>query len=185
MKTVILYGTTEGQTRKVAEFAATELKKKGDDVTVVDAAALPDAFDVKRYDLVVIAASLHAGHFQTPVVHAARHHREALNGMFSVFLPVSLSAASNDPLDRKGLDECVARFQHDTGWSPHELHHIAGAFRFAEYDYFKRWAMRLIAWDRGIKVDPSKDLELTDWKDLAGYLEQLHASAASQTALAL
>ena len=36
---LVLYGTTEGQTRKIAEVLATELRGRGADVDLVDAAA--------------------------------------------------------------------------------------------------------------------------------------------------
>ena len=41
MKILLLYGTTEGQTRKVSEFVANKLRSYGDVVTMLDATALP------------------------------------------------------------------------------------------------------------------------------------------------
>lgn len=40
MKVVVLYGTTEGQTRKIAEFAADKLRVMGDEVTLMDASTV-------------------------------------------------------------------------------------------------------------------------------------------------
>ena len=54
----------------------------------------------------------------------------------------------------------------DTGWTPGQILHVAGAFRFTEYDFFKGWVMRLIAKEKKVEVDPHRDLELTDWPAL-------------------
>ena len=81
----------------------------------------------------------------------------------TAFLPVSLSAASKDADDIKGLEECIRRFTTDTGWKPGEIHNVIGAFKYTQYDFFKRWGMKLIAYQKGVSTDASHDLELTDW----------------------
>ena len=45
--------------------------------------------------------------------------------------------------------------------------HVAGAFRFTQYDFFKSLAMRWIAHSKGEVVDPHADREYTDWAALA------------------
>ena len=60
-------------------------------------------------------------------------------------LSVSLSAAGTDAEDWAGIHKCVAQFEADTGWIPGRVEHVAGAFRFSEYDFFRAWAMRRIA----------------------------------------
>jgi hypothetical protein len=61
------------------------------------------------------------------------------------------------------------------------VHHIAGAFRFAEYDFFKRWAMRLIAWEKGIERESvGSDLELTDWPAVEKIAQAFHHHAIQQ-----
>ncbi len=49
------------------------------------------------------------------------------------------------------------------------MHHVVGAFRYTQYDFFKRWGMKLIAREKGIST--SRDLELTDWVGLASLVE--------------
>jgi menaquinone-dependent protoporphyrinogen oxidase len=57
-------------------------------------------------------------------------------------------------------------------------HLAAGAFRFTRYDFFKRWAMKLIAAQKGIDADTSKDLELTDWPALDAFVKEFLADLA-------
>lgn len=178
MKILVLYGTTEGQTRKIAEFIAGHLRGIGDAVSLVDATGDLSMLDVRDNDAVIIAASLHAGEYQKPVVHFARANHAWLNLMPSAFVSVSLSAAGTDPEDLKGIAECAERFKSETGWTTAEVHQVAGAFRFTEYDFFKRWVMKLIAWEKSVKVEPGKDLELTNWDKLSATVTALRARFA-------
>ncbi len=172
MSILILYGTSEGQTRKIVEFVSDIFSTRGYNVSLVDAANTT-AGDVNlgELDAVVVAASLHVGRYQSAVEDFVRARSQTLNGMRTMFLSVSLSAASTDPADLKGMRDCVSKFLAATKWKPGEIHHVAGAFRYTQYDFFKRWAMRFIAYQKGVSTDTSRDLELTNWKALAALAE--------------
>lgn len=177
MRILIAYASTDGQTRKIARFAADLLTDLGPSVellNVVDAEGL----DLSRFAAVVLAASLHAGGFQKAMIDFARAHARTLNAMPTLFLPVSLSAAGDDPDDWKGLGDCLSRFLGQTGWQPARTEHVAGAFRFTEYDFFRAWAMRRIAAAKGEEVDPHADKEYTDWTALAALLTGWQAGLA-------
>ncbi|MEQ1865525.1 MAG: flavodoxin domain-containing protein [Micropepsaceae bacterium] len=179
MKILIVYGTTEGQTRKIADFVVNRLKQQGETVTLTDATDAPWDLRPNEYDAAILAASLHAGVYQGPLINYARTHQARLNQMPSAFLSVSLSAAGRDAGELKGIADCADRFKRETGWTPTEIHHVAGAFRFTEYDFFKRWVMRLIAWEKGVKIGHTQELELTDWDALAKIVDGFRARAAA------
>ena len=169
MNILIVYGTTEGQTRKISEFVADRIREHArHNVTLLDATS-NDARDMKLrgYDAVIVAASLHAGLYQAAIEDFVRSRHETLNGIRTMFLSVSLSAASRDPDDLKGLEGCLQRFLTATTWRPGEVHHVIGAFRYTQYDFFKRWGMKLIAYQKGVSTDSSRDLEMTDWAEVA------------------
>ncbi|HEY9219881.1 MAG TPA: flavodoxin domain-containing protein [Phenylobacterium sp.] len=168
MNTLIVYGTTEGQTAKICEFIRARLAAEGHSVSAVDARHAPAAIG-GQFDAVILAASVHAGHYQAPLIAFAHKHAARLNAMPSAFVSVSLSAAGDDEKDWKGLRECVERFERETGWIPAEVHHAAGAFRFSEYDFFKRYALKLIARQHGQPSD--HDYELTDYQALAAFTD--------------
>jgi menaquinone-dependent protoporphyrinogen oxidase len=170
MNFLILYGTTEGQTRKIAGFVGERVRERGHTTTVMDATDGEAGYlRLSDFDGVIIAASLHLGFYQAAIEDFVRRHHATLNGMRTVFLSVSLAAASKDPEDRKGMESCVQRFLTATSWKPGEVHHVIGAFRYTQYDFFKRWGMKLIAREKGIAT--SQDLELTDWIDLASLVD--------------
>lgn len=171
MYLLIAYATTDGQTRKIARFTADRLAALGHAVELLNVEDA-EGLDLARFDGAILAGSLHSGGYQKPLVRFATDHSATLALMPTLFLAVSLSAAGNDPDDWAGLRRCLAEFETDTGWTPGRVEHVAGAFRFSEYDFFRAWAMRRIADQKGEHVDPGKDREYTDWAALVLALDQ-------------
>ena len=165
MMLLIAYATTDGQTRKIARFAADRLAGQGHGVELLNVEDA-EGLDLSRFDGAILAGSLHAGGFQKALTRFVTGAKPALDRMPTLFLAVSLSAAGNDPDDWKGLRACLDEFREDTGWTPGRIEHVAGAFRFSEYDFFRAWAMRRIADQKGEAVEPGKDREYTDWAAL-------------------
>jgi menaquinone-dependent protoporphyrinogen oxidase len=171
MRFLVVYATTEGHTRKVAEHVADRLHALGQRVALHDATdAEPDA-DFADVDAVVVAASLHEGRYQTGIVRFVTNRHGELSRTESVFLPVSLSAASSDADDRANLDLSVERFMTETAWRPNRLHHVMGALRCDKGDFFRRWSMKLIVKDAGAAAGPT--VELTDWIALTETVDAL------------
>ncbi|MEQ1864739.1 MAG: flavodoxin domain-containing protein [Micropepsaceae bacterium] len=175
MKILVLYGTTEGQTRKICEFIGVRLRFKGDEVRQVDAAEPGERIDLNAYQGAIVAASIHVGQYQSAVVDFARANQARLNQMPSAFISVSLSAVDSDSEERLSLATIAENFRGYTGWTNAEIHHVAGAVRVSEYDFFKRLAMRMLAWEKKLKLEPGKDLELTDWAALGVTVDGLRA----------
>lgn len=171
MNVLLVYGTTDGQTRNIARFVADRLIQKGNQVSTVDAAERALAPDPCAFDAVLVAASIHAGRYQSAVVDFVREHLAALSARPSAFLSVSLAAAGRDPEDLAGLKRCDDAFFRKTGWAPALTHHAAGAFRYTAYGFFKRCAMKYIAHRKGAPTDTRRDYELTAWDDLARFAD--------------
>jgi menaquinone-dependent protoporphyrinogen oxidase len=167
---LILYATTEGQTRKIARRAASHLTAAGHSVELLPAAEAGD-LDLGGYDRALLLASVHSGRYQPELTGFVAARRTDLARLPTAFLSVSLSAASDEPEDRQGLEEVVRRMQEETGWTPGHVVHVAGAFRWAEYDFLKSWAMRWIASRRDPTAKAGQDKEYTDWDALFRFLD--------------
>jgi menaquinone-dependent protoporphyrinogen oxidase len=170
MPILILFATTEGQTEKIARFATEHLQKGGQTVDLIPLAETRSV-DLARYDRVILMASVHAGRYQAVFTDFVTTHRAALALLPTLFLSVSLSAASADSEDRDGIAACVDKMIADTGWTPGEVRHVAGAFRFTQYDFLKSWAMRWIAAKKDPQAGKGGDTEYTDWDALCRILD--------------
>lgn len=170
MKILIVYATTDGQTRKIARFVADRLADTGHSAEMLPAADAGDVA-VDRFDGVILAGSLHVSGFQKPLAAFARNAAPALNTARTLFLTVSLTAAGDHEEDWDGLHKAVADFIRETGWTPGRTEHVAGAFRFTEYDFFRAWAMRWIAAQRDKAAAAQQTTEYTDWAALGGVID--------------
>jgi menaquinone-dependent protoporphyrinogen oxidase len=170
MKIMIVYATTEGQTRKVARYVFDWLAGAGHAAELIPAAEA-EGLDPSGFDGVAVAGSVHGGKYQAELLDWAKSAVRDLAKVPTLFLSVSLTAAGKDEGDWEGLRGCVDRFARETGWTPARVEHVAGAFRFSEYDFFKSWAMRWIAAERDDTVKAGEDKEYTDWEALGALLK--------------
>jgi len=169
---LILYGTSDGHTAKIARFLASELGWYGVKVDVVDArVSNPSPAD---YAGVLVAASLHAGRYQRSVVRWVRNHAEALRGKPSAFLSVCLEVMQKDLGVQRELGGIINRFETQTGWKPTRVKIVAGALPYTRYGWLKRLVMRRKMKQAGGETDVTRDHEYTDWADLLAFAGTFH-----------
>jgi menaquinone-dependent protoporphyrinogen oxidase len=171
-KILIVYGTVEGQTRKIAGFVNDHLCRRRNDVRLVDAAEAGRDVDPADYDAVIVAASVHMGRHQAAAAHFVKAHLAALQSRPAAFISVSLHALSDDPEDRAETQRYVDVFCRETGWTPRAVCTAAGALRFTQYDFFKALAARRVAKERGVAPDAEGDYEFTDWVALQRFVDE-------------
>ena len=106
MRILVLYATTEGQTRKIARHVMAVLSGIGHGVELMNVTE-SEGVDLSRYDRAVLAGSLHAGGYQAALAGFARAQAARLNAMPTLFLPVSLSAAGDTAVSVSGVGEGV------------------------------------------------------------------------------
>ena len=178
MKLLVVFGTTDGQTAKIATRVFHKAYELGHSVALEHAAGY-DPVTPDGFDAVILAGSIHAGHYQSPLVAYAKANKAALGDIPSLFLSVSLTAAGDDREDWEGLVECVSRFSDETGWIPGRVEHVAGAIRFADYGFFTYWAMRWVARQKHEDVGPNETREYTDWEALDRLVEEWTAEVGA------
>ena len=165
---LILYGTSEGHTEKIATTMSNALIAAGFDADVLQAGTIDPSIDA--YDGVIVTASVHMGKFQKPLVKCVTSHAAQLRGKPNAFLPVSLAVLrKDDPRSAAELVKIVRRFVDVTGWSPAAIKHVAGALPYSQYNFFTRWMMKRIVGMAGGDTDTSRDYVYTDWNDLKAF----------------
>lgn len=168
MKPVLVaYGTSEGQTRKIARFIAERIRAADYEVDLVDAAS-PEAASLSPiYIGAVLGASVHQEHHQSNFVQLLKSNHAWLNGIPTALFSVSLAAASIDGESRDEAQKLLDDLAADSNIEPALTRCIAGALLYTRYDYLKRMIMRLITKREGGPTDTSQDYEFTDWDDVA------------------
>ena len=166
---LIVYGTSYGQTARVANRLHRLLFERGFDVTLVEGAALTADFCPVDYDGVLVGASMIMRGYQKHIARFVRRHAAVLNALPSAFFAVSGSAGSNNPLERAEAHRRMDAFCHDAGWHPSLAVSLAGAMAYTRYNFVLRWVMKRISRKEGGSTDTSRDHEYTDWTQVAQF----------------
>jgi menaquinone-dependent protoporphyrinogen oxidase len=185
--TLVLYGTGEGQTAKVADRLAARVRDRGHEVTVVDVEDAPPDLSVEDHDAVLLGSSIHVGKHESGVREFAKRNREALSARPTGFFQVSLSSAVDDEERRGEAAGYVEDLVSGTGWDPDRIGLFGGALRYSKYGFLKRLLIKRIAKGATGDTDTSRDYEYTDWDeveafadDFAGFVEtRLGVSSAT------
>jgi len=170
---LILYGTTDGHTAKIARRLGDTLRARGADSDVVNVAhATPRP---AGYDGVIVAASVHTGTYQPEVRQWVRTHAPALAEMPGAFISVCLGALQHEPEVQQEVAATIRRFLASVGWEPTITKAVAGAVLYTRYGSLKRWMVRRIVAKAGGDTDTSRDYEYTDWADLDRFAQTFAA----------
>jgi menaquinone-dependent protoporphyrinogen oxidase len=165
-RVLIVYGTTDGHTRKIADALAATFRDEGWDPAVYDAREISPRISPRHFERVIVAASLHGGRYQRAVGRWIRAHAIQLNNAHSAFLSVCLAVLDPDVHARDAAREIMKRFLHDCGWNPSAAMLVAGAVPYTRYGWIKRLIMRHILAKKNGDVDTKRDYDYTDWRAL-------------------
>lgn len=168
---LVLYGTTEGHTARIAQSIGATLRTNGAevDVVVADRSFGPNP---REYDGVLVAASVHGGKFQRRVRRWLVANVNLLRDKPTAFIAVCLGVLQRDPAVQEDVKAIVTRFLLESGWRPAMTKVVAGALLYSRYGRIKRWLMKRIAARAGGDTDTSRDYEYTNWNDVRTFAEQ-------------
>jgi menaquinone-dependent protoporphyrinogen oxidase len=172
---LVLFGSTDGQTAKIAGVIADTLRAEGCSADLLDARdaayTSPD-----RYDAVVVAASLHAGGYQRVVRHWVRAHAAMLSTRPAAFVSVCLGVLERREETDRELDRRLRDFFSGTRWAPSRWTIVAGALPWTKYGWLKKRIMRRIVRKAAGDVDFSRDFEYTDWDEVRSFAKDFAQS---------
>jgi menaquinone-dependent protoporphyrinogen oxidase len=168
---VIVYGTTDGYTRKIAQVLAEDLRAKRCSVDVMDAAQTLWRVSPEGYDGVIVATSVHIGDYQRAVGRWVRFYAPTLNDMPTAFLSVCLAVLEGRTEARQEIVRVMQRFLAHCGWRPTITKMVAGARPHTRYGWLKRQMTKRIAAKAGGD---------TDWIDLRNFAQDFAALASER-----
>jgi len=175
-KILIPYGTTEGQTAKIAAHIADIGRQAGHAVDIAHAPDLADDVPLDGFGAVLVGASVHEGRYQRSVAKFVERHRGWLSEHRSGFFSVSLGAASKHPEEAAEVRHIMERFCAEHGWKPQASESFAGALKYTQYNWLKRMLMKQISKKEGGSTDTTRDHEYTDWSQVDAFARAFFAA---------
>ncbi len=183
-KFLIVYGSQEGQTEKIAEHMAELFRNSNHTADLLYGKKVPDDFSIADYDGVVVGASIHMGHHQKYMINFAKRHGDELANKFSAFFSVCLTAKSDTPEDKAQVEQYVEDYMDACGWQPDQIGVFAGALLYTQYGLIKRYLMKSISKQMQGDSDVSQDYEYTDWESVDDFAEIFMTSVVGESVLA-
>jgi menaquinone-dependent protoporphyrinogen oxidase len=162
MRIFIAYATIEGQTHRIARHILDFVESHGHQGVLVDVSDMSE-YTLERPDGVIVCAPIHVGKYPAAFVDFVHREIDWLNDNLTAFVSVTLSIRSEIEDERAEARAFPVKFAESVGWEPARVHNAAGALRYTEYDFFKRWMLRRISKLEGGPVDTKRNHELTDW----------------------
>jgi menaquinone-dependent protoporphyrinogen oxidase len=176
---LIVYSSTDGQTRKICHRVQQLIEARGDAVTLV---AIDDALDSdpRGFDKVVIGARIRYGRHHAHVFEFVNRHAQALDAVPSAFFSVNIVARKPEK-NRPQTNPYVQRFLQQVAWRPKLLDVFAGKLDYPRYRFFDRLIIRFIMLITGGPTDPRTVVEFTDWERVEAFARAVVAmDSASQ-----
>lgn len=177
---LVVYGTTEGHTRLIAETIVYWLQEDGHQASALDASKIEGETVLNGVDRVIVAGSIHQGKHQPALAQFVIKERNRLSSLPTAFLSVSLTAQLDDAQHQGEVRMCVDRFFEETGWSSPQVLCVAGALKYSQYDWMKRALMKAISAQYGGDTDTSQDYVYTDWDELRQFVTDFMVGEASR-----
>lgn len=180
-RTLVVYASHYGQTRKIANRIAGRLRERGQSVELADArVGTPPS--PEHFDVVVIGSRVETGHHAREIHAYVGAHVDRLRRMPTAFFSVSMAAARSDAGDDP--DGYMHATFDDLGWHPSRFIAFAGGLPYRRYGWFLRLVMRQISKSSGHTTDTSRDHELTNWSAVTRFADEVAALAPRDEAAA-
>ena len=170
MNVLIAYASTEGQTRKIANFIADHIRRRGHKAKVFDTSSTLQDADVNEFDKVILAGSVHQQKHQDCLEIYVAAKRKKLEARPTLFVSVSLAAAFTDT--QHEAKRYMNEFLSELGWQPSRILAVAGAVRHDEYGYYREQILEHVVLDGSHLDDIKGDREFTDWGALANAIDE-------------
>jgi menaquinone-dependent protoporphyrinogen oxidase len=175
---LIVYGTTEGHTAKIAETIAQEIAEKGHHVRAVSSAAAPTGKELATFDAFIVGSPVHIGKFDKSLRAWTRQNHELLQRRHSAFFSVCLGILENNSETKREEAKIVENFLHEVSWTPKLTTIFAGALKYSKYGWLKKLLMKRIARKAGGDTDTSRDYDYTNWNEVRSFAQRFEALLA-------
>lgn len=164
---LIIYSTTDGQTRKICHRLQQVIGQQGHQVRAVHIQEEPQ-IDVTAFDKIVIGASIRYGKHSPQIINFIEKNRLLLESKPNAFFSVNVVARKPEKSDPE-QNPYLQKFLKRISWKPGELAVFAGKIDYPSYRFFDRFMIRLIMWMTKGPTDPKAIVEFTNWDQVESF----------------
>ena len=169
-KTLIIYSTTDGQTKKICDRIAESSKRKSE-ITLCEIENAPE-INLTQYRKIVIGASIRYGKHNPLVYEFVNVNKDELEKKSTAFFTVNVVARKKGK-NQPDTNPYMKKFLELSGWQPDKLAVFAGRIDYPSYRFFDRLIIRFIMFITKGPTDTSQTYEFTDWAKVEEFAREV------------
>ena len=173
MRSIIIYSSTDGQTKKICEVIKENLINK-DAHRLLSIDDISD-INIENYDYIIIGASIRYGKHSPKVLNFIKRNFEILNTKKNAFFSVNVVARKGDK-DTPETNPYVIKFLNKSNWKPKILGVFAGKVDYPNYNFFNKQIIRFIMFITKGPTDTSQTYEFTNWNKVKNFALEINKS---------
>jgi len=169
-KAVIIYSTTDGQTKRICEFLMQKLKTK----MQIDFFSIDEIgqTELNFYDKIIVGASIRYGKHSPKLFKFIEENIDVLKAKFTAFFTVNV-VARKEGKNTPDTNPYMKKFLQLSIWQPNLLGVFAGKIDYPSYKFIDKQMIRLIMYITKGPTDTSGSFEFTNWKSVEDFSDQI------------
>jgi menaquinone-dependent protoporphyrinogen oxidase len=173
-RTIILYSSVHGQTKKICEFIKTYLMKNSKDVEMMNINNLIFTIDeIFHFDKIIIASSIRYGKHNEQIEKFIQNNFELLNAKKTGFISVNLVARKVEK-SAPDTNPYVIKFLNSITWKPTLSAVFAGTLNYEMYNFSDRILIKLIMLITKGPTNSKTKIEYTNWTEVEKFVEKFN-----------
>ena len=171
MKSLIIYSSTDGQTKKICEAIRENFNNK----EFIEILPLEDAFhlNINNYDQIILGASIRYGNYKSNLFKFIKYNIKILETKKNAFFSVNVVARKNEK-NTPDTNPYIKKFLRKTNWRPKKIEVFAGKVDYPNYNFFNKLMIRLIMFITKGPTNTSQSYEFTDWEKIKEFSRELN-----------
>ncbi len=171
MKSLIVYSSTDGQTKKICEVIKENLLNKNQHKLI--SIEHISEINIEDYERIILGASIRYGKHNSKVINFVKQNIRILEKKKNVFFSVNV-VARKEGKDKPDTNPYVQKFIKKTKWKPKKLGVFAGKVDYPNYNFFNRQIIKLIMFITKGPTDTSKTYEFTNWNKVKNFAVEIN-----------
>ena len=169
-KAVIIYSTTDGQTKNIC----IKLRKYSEKKNSIDLFSINEIekINLQGYEKIILGASIRYGKHNPKVFDFVKNYKDILDKKETAFFTVNVVARKKEK-NTPETNPYMKKFLELSRWKPKKLAVFAGKIDYPKYGFFDKQIIRLIMFITKGPTDTSQTYEFTDWEKVREFSRQL------------
>ena len=170
MGNLIIYSTTDGQTKKICETIKDNLQS-GNNFKLI---SLDEAlnFDLEKCEKIIIGASIRYGRHNKKLLDFIIKNKNILHLKKTAFFSVNVVARKEEKSTPEN-NPYVINFLKKTNWKPNKISVFAGKVDYPNYNFINKIIIRFIMMITKGPTDINNSYEFTNWENVRKFAKEL------------